>query len=305
MNKIKLYKFLINNPVVSQRTIANNLGMSVGSVNKLINWGISLGELEINEISYRKMEYNLTSKGIKICQPETDIKVAVILAAGKETEFTIPRSFINLGEESILERQIRLLKRQNIEKIYVVVGQDRDKYDVLKNRYNIIVIENKVYQSSGSLYSLSLVRDEIGQDFLLLAGDLVYEELTLKYILNDMALNSTVISELSNRSDCVYVNIENSKIQRISKDKFSLSNISGEFIGISKISYYFYNEMMKILETNSNLLYNYEYAIETISKSTKMKCLIIPELLWSEIDNEEQLKEALKVYEEIKKNETN
>lgn len=302
-NKIKLYKYLISNPITSQRKLAEYLNMSTGTINNLIKSGIANKEIIIREISYRKKEYIVTNKGEKICNITGHIKTAVILAAGEETEFDYPRSFLDIGGVQLLERHIKLLRANNIDNIYVIVGEAVEQYKKLEQKYGVIIIQNHVYQSTGTLYSLSLIRDSFMEDFLLLAGDLVYEDLALKFILSNNSVNSTIISELSNRSDSVYVNIENTNLTRISKDIYSLGNISGEFIGISKISYPFFKDMMLVMEKSSNSLYYYEYALEKVAIFQKMKCLIIPDLLWSEIDNKKQFNLAKKIYKKIHKKE--
>lgn len=303
MNKIKLYKYLINNPEVSQRKLAEYLNFSVGTINSLIKTGLNKNELIINQISYRKKEYIVTQKGREACNRTGSIKTAVILAAGKENEFDFPRSFLQFGNQGLLERHINLLIRNNITDIYVIAGQDVDRYRDLQKIYNFKLIINEVYSSTGTLYSLSLLRNILNEDFLILEGDIIYDNLALRFILNDSALNSTIITELSDRTDSVYVNIENTVLTRISKDKFSMGNINGEYIGISKVSVFFFKEMMMEMDRNSNPLYFYEYAIEKIAKSHKITCLLIHGLLWAEVDDKKQYSKAKKIYKKIKEKE--
>ncbi|MGB6128808.1 MAG: NTP transferase domain-containing protein [Psychrilyobacter sp.] len=303
MKKIKLYKYLLSNPIASQRKMAEDLEISVGTINSLIKKGILEKEIEVNEISYREKEYILTSKAKELYQSFGKVQTAVILAAGEEKEFNFPRSFLMLEKESLLERHIKLLKVNNVKKIVVIVGQEIERYEELKEKYNLIIIKNELYKTTGTLYSLSLIKNYIKEDFILIEGDLIYQEVALKFLLIDTSYNSTIISEISDRSDNVYVNIENTNLTRISKDRYSLGNISGELVGISKISYLFFKDMLKELERNSNPLYFYEYALERVSREKKLKCLLIPSLLWGEIDNKRQYNEAKKLYKKIRERE--
>ena len=303
MNKIKLYKYLLQNPVVSQRRMAEELEISLGTINNLIKRGIKENELTVNELSYREKEYLLTPKGRELCQFHGKIRTAVILASGEEKNFSIPRSFLMLGKETLLERHIKLLRKNNINKIVVIVGQEVERYDSLKEKYNLTIIENERYKTTGTLYSLSLIKDYVKEDFLLIEGDLVYQEIALKFLLLDTSTNSIIISEISDRYDSVYVNIENTNLSGISKDKYSLENISGELMGISKISYLYFKDMLEILGKVSNSLYFYEYALERVSREKKLKCLLIPSLLWGEIDDERQYEEVKKIYRKIRESE--
>ena len=60
------------------------------------------------------------------------IKVqAIILAAGKGSRFhnltkTIPKCLLNIGNTTILDRQIDLLFENNVDEIFVVTGHQSD-----------------------------------------------------------------------------------------------------------------------------------------------------------------------------------
>lgn len=295
-----LYRYLSDNPIASQRKMANDLAISIGTINSLIKGGIENSELKVTDISYREKKYQLTIKGKKLCSLSKGVKTAVILSAGEEKVFNHPRSFIDLDGEMLLERHIRLLKKHNIENIFVIIGKEDKGYDYFKEKYNVTFVINQDYKSTGTLHSLSLVNNIIKQDFILIEGDLIYEEQAIKSLINDKTSNCTIISETLFKDDSVYVNIKDSNLIRISKDRYSLGSISGEFVGITKISYPFFIKMMQEKKNHSNPLLFYEYVLERVTQESNMKCLIINDLLWSEIDNQKQLENAKEINIQIK-----
>ena len=75
------------------------------------------------------------------------VKTAVILAAGIGSRLrTIisnkPKGFINIGDISLIERSIKLLKEAGIKKIYVVTGYLSHYYTSLSKNYIVCFIAN-------------------------------------------------------------------------------------------------------------------------------------------------------------------
>lgn len=165
MNKINLYEYLNSNPVSSQRKLANDLEVSVGTVNRLIKNGIMDGELKVVDISYREKKYLITAKGKKHLNITENISTAIILAAGEEKVFDCPRSFLEIGNDTLIERNIKILRSNGIKNIFVVVGKEYKQFNKLKIKYGITLIKNNEYESTGTLYSLSLIKQYIKKTF--------------------------------------------------------------------------------------------------------------------------------------------
>lgn len=299
-NKINLYKYINNNPISSQRKIATALGLSVGTVNSVIKSGTTENELVVTNISYREKKYSLTVKGMEIINKNGNVNTAVILAAGSNKNLDKPIQLLTFGDKTLLERHIEILKSNNIENIFIIVGDSQPEFRRIYKDYNITIISNKIYKETGNLYSLSLAEKKIKGDFILLDGDLIYEERAIKMLLADSGDNGTIISTGNYKDDSVFVDVIDNKLNKISKDKFSLGNISGELVGISKISYTFFKEMLVESKKYSNPLLFYEYVLEKVAFKYNVNCVKIDNLLWAEVDNKEQLFEAQIIYNKIK-----
>ena len=65
------------------------------------------------------------------------INQAVILAAGERKEFDRPVGFLDIEENIIIERLIRILKEHNIERVIIVAGYKKSilwKFRYKRNR---------------------------------------------------------------------------------------------------------------------------------------------------------------------------
>ncbi|MCF6284939.1 MAG: phosphocholine cytidylyltransferase family protein, partial [Candidatus Hydrogenedentes bacterium] len=176
--------------------------------------------------------------------PGSSIRTAVILAAGmgirlkERTKFT-PKSYLCLGEKSIIEESILRLLDVGIERIIIVTGHLADQFIPLKARYSgrVKLAHNPHFSDSGTLYSLYCAREYVDGPFLLLEADLVYERRALTACLEHPCDNVLLLSGFSNTSDEYFVETLNDGLHAISTNRESLgAEVSGEMVGISKIS---------------------------------------------------------------------
>lgn len=218
------------------------------------------------------------------------MKAAVILAAGETLDFDKPVGFLEIFDSTLIERTIKLLSKYNIEKIIIASGYKAEFYKKLLKKYpNIKIIENKKYKTTGNMYSLYLLRKYLQEDFILLEGDLVFEESLISLLLNSKEKNVTIIdTSISNKDDSLYVTIKNGELLNISKGKYSLEKISGELIGISKLKYSSYLKMLDKFTQIENKLFFYEYSFLDKNIFPDLKCISSKEKIWGEIDNQKQ-----------------
>ena len=119
------------------------------------------------------------------------VDTAVILAAGLGSRLgdlkgNRPKAFLKVGEETLIERSIRLLKQNGIQQIIIGTGFEEAYFNQLREAHCEISTEiNPKYADSGSMYTLYLLRNHLPGSFLLLEGDLLYEEDALHQVLHD------------------------------------------------------------------------------------------------------------------------
>ena len=234
---------------------------------------------------------------------------AVILAAGMGTRIreihALPKGFIHVGEQTLIDRSIQCLRDFGILDILIVTGFKAVCYVPLKEKYNRLqTIFNSHYHCYSSLYSLYCAKDFISDDFLLLESDIIYESRAIENLLNDVRANVILLSGTTQSSDEVYVEVLAQKLMAMSKQKNNLreENILGEFVGINKISYDAYRSLIKTLKNEPSLLQKGHYEEQGLVKMaqlTDVYCLKIDDLWWGEIDNEFQLKRMQNLHERV------
>lgn len=296
----KILKLIKNNNQISQRKIAEILDISVGSVNRYIKILLEEKYLEKEILSYRETKYNFLEKGYEVLKEIENKKMTgIILTAGENKEFNKSIGMLEIYEkETIIDRQIKILLKNGIKDIVLVVGYYKEKYKELIKKYlniNIIFVENMDFKNTGNMHSLFLTRKIIKNDIFLLEGDLIYEEKIIEELLLKKEKNISVATELKKElNDNLYVDFYNNKLRNLSKDKFSLKSISGELVGITKISYENYLKMIKKYIEIKNELYFYEYSFIDKDVFLEMNILYKKNLIWGEVDTKEQYKQIKK-----------
>lgn len=295
-----LYK-IKENQYISQTELSIKLGLSIVEVNNIIK------ELEDNSyivihMSKGKSIYKITKKGIENLEKQIEIQQkktininqekhkqitqAVILAAGKKEEFGKPVAFLEISEKLIIDRFMDILSENGIEKVIIVTGYKSEYYEeYAKNRNNIVLVKNNKYKWTGTMTSLSMVKDVIDDDFLLLENDMVFEERAIKEILKSKHKDCMIITSESGSGDEALVEIRDGYVYRMSKDIHQFNKIDGEMIGISKISYEVFQKMLEEFKYNVNPYLNYEYMLMDIGREYKIGYHKIDDLVWSEIDS--------------------
>lgn len=151
---------------------------------------------------------------------------AIILAASRgkqlgELTKDIPKCMLTFGQETILERQIRLLGEVGIgsSDIYVVAGYKAEK---IKNVKGISLILNNEYKVTDNSYSLWLALQSVDDDILVLDGDLVYEADVIRLLCKAKG-NAVVVSESNHYNGSTGVSVGKSgRLRAIGK------HLSGE-----------------------------------------------------------------------------
>ena len=84
------------------------------------------------------------------------VENAVILAAGLSKRFLpiseyCPKGLTKVKGEILIERQIRQLQEAGIKEIYVVVGYKKELFFYLKDKFNVIIVENNEYDTKDNI----------------------------------------------------------------------------------------------------------------------------------------------------------
>ena len=247
------------------------------------------------------------------------IETAVILAAGMGTRLGgelqgSPKGFLRLGAQPIIEESIGCLINAGIRDIVIVTGHGATHYEQLAANQDGIVrtVHNPAFAESGSMYSLYCAREVVDGAFLLLESDLIYEVRALTTLLSDPAEDAVLLSGPTDAGDEVYVltdatdNRRPGKLLDMSKDRQALGGeVSGELVGISKISTALFGIMQRIAAAAFQESLHFDYETDCLvaaARERTIACPLVSDLVWAEIDDPGHLKRAREqVYPEIQR----
>ena len=107
----------------------------------------------------------------------------IILAAGKGSRLNgtageSPKCLVKVGGQTLIDRQIRTLRRAGIDDIVVVVGCQADQ--VRRScGHGITYVENSRYAQTNSMYSLWMARPLLFEGFVVLNCDVLFHPVLL------------------------------------------------------------------------------------------------------------------------------
>ena len=110
---------------------------------------------------------------------------AIILAAGDGSRMgkltqNIPKPLVILNGKSIIERQLSILKKIGITKIYIITGPHNEKF----NLKNVVFVNDLDHKKHDILGSLITARDYINDEIIITYSDQIFDEKIMKSINN-------------------------------------------------------------------------------------------------------------------------
>jgi len=308
---LRIMEVINKNNHVSQKKISDKTGLSIGKVNYLINYLIERNFV-FSEKSGRNTSYYITEEGIEFLksgyeafkekkinihqQSYKEIDTAVILAAGKRKDFDYPAGLLAVEGKPLLRRNLELLQKNGITKFIIVTGFQKEALEAeLADFPDIQFIENPKYKWTGSMASLSCAEAAITDDFLLFEEDILIEESAIHQMITHPQRDCLLIASETGSGDEAFVEIKDGYLHKISKDIHQFNRVDGEMVGISKISYEVFAEMVKeFKENNQNPYMNYEYMLLDVARHYHIGYLKIHNLVWAEIDTMKQHEQVMK-----------
>lgn len=218
------------------------------------------------------------------------ISTAVILAARQERDSEIPYPLMPFdGENNLIDRTISILRDLNYTNIVIVAGYKSELFDKYKSE-DVTVLVNKDYEFTGSMASLSLAKDYIKEDFLLLEGDTFYERMVLEQLTAVQHPICFSVTEETGSGDECYVELKAGFVKKLTKDRHRVCRIEGEMIGATKISRQAYKAMVSLYSDSTNPLLSYEYLLMDVTEVLDRPYISFKNLIWGDVDSQEGFK---------------
>lgn len=178
---------------------------------------------------------------------ERHVGKAIIIAAGRSPRLLPvtrdkPHCLLEVGNETIMERELDALRSCGINYIVVVRGYQGEKINYSHIRY----FENIGYENNGILSSLFCAEGEINDGFVFSYSDIIYGTDVLQRLLKDksditLVVDTEWMSHYEQRhqhplEEAELTLVESNRITRIGKNIVSLREAHGEFIGLAKFT---------------------------------------------------------------------
>ena len=242
------------------------------------------------------------------------IKEAVIVAGGLGSRFggrteAMPKGFIEIEGEAIVERSVRKLIANGVERIIIGTGHCSEWYDRLAKKYPCIVtVRNDDYAKTSSMGTLEVCAPLVTGDFFLLESDLIYDAVGLKLLANDARENVILASGPTNSKDEVYLETdENSVLKNVSKNRSEISSVAGELVGITKLGKKTLDEMTAYYRKDfpAHIKIDYEQVLKAVAQQTPVYVRTVQYYAWTEIDDEAMFTRAIEtIWPRIAENES-
>jgi choline kinase len=171
---------------------------------------------------------------------EHGIVKAFILAAGRGSRMhplaqDRPKSLLTIENETILGRQLRILRSCGIADITVVTGFEQDKIrDTFADDNRIVY--NPDYDSTNSVISLWMAREFMTEGFVALNADVIFTEKSIKRLLADRNTYSLLVDKNTCDAEDMKVTISRGTIVGISKT-LPVEEAYGAFVQVAKINW--------------------------------------------------------------------
>ena len=161
--QFEVLRALKANAACTQREIAQQTGISLGSVNKAYK--------ELKENAFISEDGKITQNGIEALAPYK-VENAVILAAGMATRFAPlsfekPKAMFEVRGEILIERIIRQLKEAGISNIIVVTGYMKENFFYLEDEFQVEIAVNNQYANRNNHSSLWCVKERLGNTYVI------------------------------------------------------------------------------------------------------------------------------------------
>jgi len=218
-----------------------------------------------------------------------------------------------INGKSIIENQISLFKKNNINEIIVITGPNNEKFNVKDVTY----IHDSDFEKHDILGSLMIGGENISGEILVVYSDILFDDTILKTILNskgdisiavDLEWKKSYIGRtehLESEAENVLLD-ENGKITEIRKNIQSNSQRIGEFLGIMKLtgkgSEIFVKKFLELEKTTQGTFHSAKslqkaYLTDMIQELIDFNVDVLPIIVsgkWCEIDTMQDLKKAKK-----------
>ncbi len=178
---------------------------------------------------------------------------ALIMAAGRGTRISRyiegkPKCTVDIGDIRLIEYTLEELLSRNVDKIGVVLGYQAGIMEEILSKYPVEVYYNYFYEVTNSIASAWFAGDFIDDDMLMMNADVFAEESILDQLV-EIEKETVLLSDSSRKEMADYkLYYEDNQLIKFGKE-LEGKDISGEYVGIARVSRGFVPEFKKRLQS--------------------------------------------------------
>ena len=271
----------------NQRTLMDQSGYSIGSVNKSIS--------ELTEEKMLDASMKLTKKAKSFIKDYSP-KSAIILAAGYGMRMVpinteTPKGLLTVDGVPIVERTIEQLHEVGVTDITMIVGFMMEAYDYLVDKYDIKMVYNNDYASKNNLHSLAMAADRLDKTYIV-PSDIWSEENPFS---KEEAYSWYMVSDILDEDSWIRVNRKAELVRVVEESKRDdLDKIGNRMIGIAYVCNGEADLLReKILEMDANPLNDECFWEDAAFRKDRMflNAKVVSHTKTTEINTYEQLRE--------------
>jgi len=226
---------------------------------------------------------------------------AIILAAGlgnriKAVSDGLPKSYLKLNGETLIQRNVRLLRENGINDIVIVTGNQRERFMKDLQAEGVTFAFNPFFKTTNVLASYWCGAKYLTEDVLYLHADTVFHEDVLKGLIpreGDIVLACD--TKVCEEEEMKYT-LNDGAIDRLNKT-MNPKEAEGEFLGVCKISKEILSSVFDVAEkilAQEEFQAFFEVAIQRMIDENQITAQVydIGDLPWCEIDFPEDYENA-------------
>jgi histidinol-phosphate/aromatic aminotransferase/cobyric acid decarboxylase-like protein/choline kinase len=241
---------------------------------------------------------------------------AIILAAGmgkrlKELTQNNTKCMVKVNGVTMIERMLRQIDARHFSRIVIVVGYEGKKLmdfiSTLKILTPVVFVENKIYDKTNNIYSLSLAKEFLRkEDTVLFESDIIFEDSVLDSLLEDPRETLALVAKYESWMDgtCVKLSENDDIIDFVPGKKFDFSQGENYFktVNIYKFSRHFSeSHYVPFLEAYQEALGENEYYEQVLRVITMLDepgifARRLENQKWYEIDDAQDLDIAESIF---------
>ncbi len=231
----------------------------------------------------------------------------LIIAAGKGERLKskhVPKPLLPVAGLKLIERTIVTANRAGIDDFYIVTGNRENEVDnflediATRRKIKITHIHNENWDQAENGLSVLVAKDYIKENFVLLMSDHIFQEETLKGLIQNGLNGNKLVLAIDTRvknnpyieiDDVTKVKYKNGKIENIGKH---IDNYNAYDTGMFLCSPYFFSILEKSMQKGKTSL---SAGVKTLAEEGSAGVFDIGDRFWMDIDTPADLKKAEKL----------